>query len=67
MALGTALTTGALAVVAVYAKKLALRLVGTDTGRGVLVARGAELAAAIFVLVVGVALLFGSAFAVAIA
>ena len=67
MALGTALTTGTLAVVAVYAKRIAMRLVGAETGRGILVARGAELAAAVFVLVIGVALLFGSAYAVAIA
>lgn len=67
MAFGTALTTGALAVIAVYAKKFAMRLVGAETGRGILVARGAELLAAVFVLLIGVALLFGSAFAVAIA
>lgn len=67
MALGTALTTGTLAVVAVFAKRIAMRLVGAETGRGLLVARGAELAAAVFVLVIGVALLFGSAYAVAIA
>ena len=67
MALGTALTTGALAMIAVYAKKFAMRLVGAETGRGLLVARGAEFLAALFVLLIGVALLFGSAFAVAIA
>ena len=63
MALGTALTTGVLAATAVFAKRLAVRLLGTEGGRAHLVARGAELAAALFVLAVGAALLFGSAVA----
>jgi nickel/cobalt exporter len=63
MGLGTALTTGGLAALAVFAKKIAMRLVGADTGRGALVARGAEFVAALFVLAVGLALLFGSTFA----
>jgi ABC-type nickel/cobalt efflux system permease component RcnA len=59
MSLGTALTTGALAAVAVLAKDLALRLT-KDGGRGVLLARAAELLAALVVLAVGLALLAGA-------
>ncbi|MDE2361898.1 MAG: nickel/cobalt transporter [Hyphomicrobiales bacterium] len=59
MSLGTAITTGALAAVAVLAKGLALRLTAA-TGRGALVARGAELLAAIIVLGAGLALLAGA-------
>ncbi|MDB5509432.1 MAG: high frequency lysogenization protein HflD [Hyphomicrobiales bacterium] len=60
MALGTAVTTGALAIVAVYGKGLALRL---SAGRGVAgaqVVRGLELAAALAVLLLGLGLLFGT-------
>ena len=60
MALGTALTTGALAMTAVFAKRMALRFVSADSGRAMLVARGAELCAALVVLLVGVALLLGN-------
>lgn len=67
MALGTALTTGILATIAVFAKRLALRIAGAESARGALVARGAEFAAALLVLTIGVALLFGSVFAQAIA
>ncbi len=59
MALGTALTTGALAALAVFAKALALRLAG---GRGLTGARivgGREVLAGSFVLVLGRALLAG--------
>ncbi len=59
MALGTAITTAALASVAVLAKSLALRLAGADKGRGALVARGLELMAALLVLAVGLSLLLG--------
>ncbi len=59
MALGTALTTGALAATAVLAKRVAVRLAGRESSRGVLVARGAELLAAALVLAVGVSLLLG--------
>ena len=59
MALGTAVTTAALASVAVLAKGVALRLVGTEAGRGALVARRLELAAALLVLAVGLSLLLG--------
>lgn len=59
MALGTAITTGALATLSVYAKRLAL---GYAAGRGrgtILLGASAELVAAALVLVVGLALLAG--------
>ena len=59
MALGTAITTAALASLAVLAKGVALRLSGADAGRGALVARGLEALAALLVLAVGLSLLFG--------
>jgi nickel/cobalt exporter len=58
MALGTALTTGAIATFAVFAKALALRLAG-GRGSGETVIAGIELLAAAFVLVLGVSLLAG--------
>jgi len=59
MALGTAITTAALASTAVLAKGIALKLAGPEAGRGVLVARGLEVAAAVLVLAVGLSLLLG--------
>ena len=59
MSLGTALTTGALAAIAVLAKDVALRLT-SGGGRGALVARGAEFLAAVVVLLVGAGLLAGA-------
>ena len=59
MSLGTALTTGGLAAIAVLAKGLAMRLT-EGGGRGALVARCAEFLAAMVVLVVGVGLLAGA-------
>ena len=59
MAAGTAITTGALAAIAVLAKDLALRFTGEGGGRRVLIARGAELAAALLVFLLGLALLLG--------
>ena len=61
MALGTALTTGALASLAVFAKALALRLAGGRGRIGTLAVGGLELLAAAFVLVLGLALLSGMA------
>ena len=61
MSLGTAITTGALASLAVLAKDVALRLTGTRSQRGEIVARGLELAAACLVLLLGIALLLGYA------
>lgn len=60
MSLGTAITTMALAATAVLAKGLAMKLAGAGEGRGALLARGAELFAAIVVLVVGIVLLGGA-------
>jgi nickel/cobalt exporter len=60
MSAGTALTTGALATTAVFAKDLALRVTGAGAGRAALVARAAEFAAALLVLGLGVALLLGA-------
>lgn len=59
MALGTALTTGALACLAVFGKRLALRLAGGRGGWSSLLGAAAELAAAAFILVIGLALLAG--------
>ena len=57
MALGTAVTTGALASLAVFAKGLAMRLAARESSRAALVARGLEFAAALCVLAYGAALL----------
>ncbi|HME86310.1 MAG TPA: nickel/cobalt transporter [Roseiarcus sp.] len=61
MALGTAVTTGALASIAVFAKSTAVRLAAGENSRAALVARSFEFAAALGVLAFGVALLmFGA-------
>jgi nickel/cobalt transporter (NicO) family protein len=59
MSAGTALTTGALAATAVYAKDLALRVSGSGARRTATLARAAEFAAALLVLCLGLALLAG--------
>ena len=59
MAAGTALTTGAIAAFALYARKTALRLGGPETRRARLLALGAEFAAAVAVLLLGFGLLAG--------
>ena len=59
MALGTALTTGAIAALAVFAKALALRIAGGRGPSGAVAIAGLELLAAAFVLVLGLSLLFG--------
>ena len=61
MALGTALTTTALAGLAVFAKRTALRLAGGRGRIGLLALGGLELVAAAFVLVLGTAMLSGLA------
>ncbi len=61
MALGTALTTTALACLAVFAKRMALRLAGGRGQAGLLALGGLELVAAAFVLVLGAAMLSGLA------
>jgi len=59
MALGTALTTGAIAALAVFAKALALRAAGGRGMGGAVAIAGLELLAAAFVLVLGLSLLLG--------
>jgi nickel/cobalt exporter len=59
MALGTAVTTGALAIAAVYAKGVALRLTGGQGLRGAQIVRGLEFGAALAVLLLGLGLLTG--------
>jgi ABC-type nickel/cobalt efflux system permease component RcnA len=60
MSMGTALTTGALAWAAVFAKGLAVRFAAGEDSRVALIARGFEFVAALLVLAFGVALLVGS-------
>jgi len=60
MAMGTALTTGALAAIAVGAKGLAVRLLGEGSGRGAIVVRVLELAAALLVLFLGASLVLAA-------
>ncbi len=57
MAVGVAVTTGALAWMAVFAKSAAMRLAAGEDSRLALVARGFEFAAALAVLAFGVALM----------
>ena len=60
MAIGTAVTTGALAWMAVFAKSAAMRLAAGENSRLALVAKGSEFTAALAVLAFGVALLLGA-------
>ena len=59
MALGTALTTGLIAAVAVFAKAFAVRVARGRGAHGTRVIAGVELLAAAFVLVLGASLLAG--------
>jgi nickel/cobalt transporter (NicO) family protein len=59
MSIGTALTTSLLAGLAVYAKVFALKLASGNARFGVIAMRGLELAAALFVCLLGGGLLFG--------
>lgn len=59
MAAGTALTTGALALLSTYAKRLALSLASRPGRAPLLLGAAVELAAAALVLVIGAALLMG--------
>ena len=61
MSLGTAITTGALASLAVLAKGLALRLARPESRRGLLLIRGLETLAALVVLAAGLSLFLGFA------
>ena len=60
VSVGTALTTGALACLAVFAKGLAVRFAAGEDSRVALVARACEFAAALAVLAFGLALFFGA-------
>ena len=60
MAVGVAVTTGALAWIAVFAKTAAVRFAGAEDSRGALVARGFEFVAALAVFTFGVALMFSA-------
>jgi ABC-type nickel/cobalt efflux system permease component RcnA len=59
MALGTALTTGAIAALAVFFKAMALRFAGGRGASGAIAIAVLELLAAAFVLVLGASLLYG--------
>ena len=59
MSLGTAITTSALAALAVFAKMLALRFAGGGSRRSEIAVRGLELAAAVIVTLLGTGLLLG--------
>jgi nickel/cobalt exporter len=59
MGLGTAITVAAIATVAVGARGLAQKFAASRPGPGMLVLRGLEVAAALLVLVFGIALLTG--------
>lgn len=60
MSLGTAITTGALACLAVLAKTLTVRLSSPGSRRGLLVVHGLETLAALLVLGVGLSLFMGA-------
>jgi len=59
MGLGTAITVGSIASLAVGAKSLAKRIATTRSGYGALVLRGLEVGAACLVMLVGIGLLTG--------
>jgi nickel/cobalt exporter len=60
MSLGTAITTGALAWAAVFAKGVAVRFAAGEDTRAALVARACEFAAALAVMTFGLALFFAA-------
>ena len=60
MSIGTALTTGALAAMAVLAKGLAVRFLGEGSERGLVAVRALELVAALLVFMLGASLLMGA-------
>lgn len=61
MSLGTALTTAAIAAIAVLARALALRVLGLGSRGSVLLVAALEVAAAAVVLLVGLSLVLGTA------
>ena len=60
MALGTGITVTVLAIIAVSAKDLAVRIAGADSDRGHKVLRAIEILAALAVLLIGLTLLGGA-------
>lgn len=60
MSIGTAITTSALAAMAVLAKGLAVRFLGEGSERGIVAVRALELVAAILVFMLGASLLIGA-------
>lgn len=60
MSIGTAITTGAIAALAVFAKRTALRIAGGSGRSGEVVVAGFELAMAALVVVLGLSLVAGS-------
>ncbi|MBI3275824.1 MAG: high frequency lysogenization protein HflD [Methylocystis sp.] len=63
MAAGTAITTGALASLAVFGKNAAVKLAASNSRGAELIARGAEFLAAVLVLCIGLVLLAGASLA----
>ena len=63
MALGTAITVGAIATLAVAAKSVAAQFAGSRSGYGMLALRGIEVAAAFVILAFGTLLLAGYLYA----
>ena len=61
MSLGAALTTSLIAIIAVYAKGVAMRWGGVDTHRGLIISKSVEVAAALLVVSLGAILLIGLA------
>lgn len=59
MSMGTAVTTSALAILAVAAGGLAVRLTGGGSGRSALIVRGIEAGAGAFILLLGTGLFLG--------
>ncbi len=59
MGLGTAITVSAIAILAVYGKRLAVRLAALSSGRGTLMLLGVEMIAGLMVCGFGLALLTG--------
>ena len=59
MSAGTAITTSALAVLAVLAGGFAVRFTASGSGKGALIARGIEAAAGAFIFLLGVGLFLG--------
>lgn len=59
MSLGTAITTSALASVAVLAGGLAVRIAGKDSVWGEMLVRGLETAAGVIILLLGIGLFLG--------